>query len=106
LGELVALPLFEARADIASLPYSNPHGGYLLAVLVDALSKHQAESKPHHPDPAHLMTQFLQGTKAGKAEIHVKVCRHPIRSLSALLTLSESPFAGHPNRSILDEPQG
>lgn len=93
----------EHKVDIALDCTSNPHGGYLLAVIVDALTKHQAESKPHHPDPAHLMTQFLQGTKPGKAEIHVKVRRclsvNPIGAADAV----DSPLAGSPNGQILDE---
>ncbi|ORY87503.1 thioesterase-like superfamily-domain-containing protein [Leucosporidium creatinivorum] len=69
--------VYRAHIDVQWSVFGNPHGGYLLAVIIDALSKHQAESnlKPHHPDPAHLMTQFLQGTKPGRAEIHVKVLR-------------------------------
>lgn len=55
------------------LSHSNPHGGYLLSIIVGALSSLQ-QSTPH-PHPAHLMTSYLQGAKPGPVEVHIKVLR-------------------------------
>lgn len=48
-----------------------PHGGYLLALITTAIGHLQADSKPYHPDPAHLTATFLRPAKKGKIEIHI-----------------------------------
>ncbi|GAA5820760.1 hypothetical protein JCM11251_003145 [Rhodosporidiobolus azoricus] len=52
-----------------------PHGGYLLSIITSAALKHQATHAPPfapHKDPAHLSSQFLTPSVAGKAEVEIQ----------------------------------
>ncbi|KAK4057320.1 hypothetical protein OIO90_001817 [Microbotryomycetes sp. JL221] len=77
--QLPSLPdgtaVFQANIDVDWSVFSKPHGGALLAVILDATSRLQQNSQPHHPDPAHIMSHFLTGTLPGEAFVHIKVVR-------------------------------
>lgn len=50
-----------------------PHGGYVLALIVDALIHHQAGT--NQPDPIHLSTHYLEPNKPAACEIVIRVQR-------------------------------
>ncbi|KAK4048195.1 hypothetical protein OIV83_004900 [Microbotryomycetes sp. JL201] len=66
---------FAAKIDLDWSVFRKPHGGYLLAVILDATSRFQQHSKPHHPDPAHLVCHFITGTDEGEATVDIKRVR-------------------------------
>lgn len=77
--------VYSASIDLTWSVVGNPHGGYLLAIILEAscqtqrnpasnTSSNPTNKKPvSHPDPAHLVAQFITSAKAGPAEVHVKV---------------------------------
>ena len=80
--------IYTATIDRVWSVFGNPHGGYLLAVILDAACHSQraraaeeAESttatskrKPiSHPDPGHLVASYIVGARGGPAQVHVKV---------------------------------
>jgi hypothetical protein len=83
--------IYTGTVDIQWSVFGNPHGGYLLAMILDAACQMQRQPPPpasstgrkpiSHPDPAHLVTQYITGAKAGSVEIHVKVSNLPSTSL-------------------------
>lgn len=64
--------VYSANIDVEWSVFGNPHGGALLALVLNTLNHVQASSKPGHPDPAHLTAQFLKGASEGPATIEVK----------------------------------
>lgn len=49
-----------------------PHGGYMAAVVLNALCRHMAPSPKGHCDPAHLTIQFLvASSRAFPASSHM-----------------------------------
>ncbi|KAM0789381.1 hypothetical protein ACM66B_000210 [Microbotryomycetes sp. NB124-2] len=66
---------YSASIDLDWSVFRNPHGGYLLAIILDAVSRYQQHSKPFHPDPAHLVCHFLTGAVEGEATVHIKRVR-------------------------------
>lgn len=52
-----------------------PHGGYLLAIVINALNSLQSNSKPFHPDPAHLTASFLKAAQEGELEIECSIIK-------------------------------
>ncbi|KAI0028269.1 thioesterase-like superfamily-domain-containing protein [Vararia minispora EC-137] len=50
-----------------------PHGGYVLALVLNALIAHQTGST--HPDPIHITAHFLRSTSPGPFSVRVKLYR-------------------------------
>lgn len=66
-----ATAVYIANIDRTWSVFGNPHGGYLLAIVLDAACQLQAATSA--PDPGHLTCQYLTGAKQGRAEVHLKV---------------------------------
>lgn len=62
--------VYRAGIDVEWTIGEVPHGGYMAALVLDALSRHQ-ERAGRHPDAAHLTIQFLFASTVAPCEIHI-----------------------------------
>ncbi|KZV66864.1 hypothetical protein PENSPDRAFT_654572 [Peniophora sp. CONT] len=65
--------VYEGLADKDWCIGAVPHGGYVLALLVGALSLDQAQAAL--PDILHITTHYLRPTAIGPFEVHIRVIR-------------------------------
>ncbi|THH16529.1 hypothetical protein EW146_g4124 [Bondarzewia mesenterica] len=50
-----------------------PHGGYVMALLIEACLQYQSSSS--HPDPVHTAAHYLRATSVGSFKVHVRTIR-------------------------------
>ncbi|GAA6005893.1 uncharacterized protein JCM10292_005605 [Rhodotorula paludigena] len=69
----VPTPVYSVDISSTWAVGSVAHGGYLLCVLNDAVLRHQQHTGSSHHDPAHVSTQYLTATVAGKAQVEIRL---------------------------------
>jgi len=65
--------VYRGQADPLWTIGAVPHGGYVLALVVEACLRYQS-STPHR-DPVHISAHFLRATSVGPFEVHVHTIR-------------------------------
>ncbi|KAM0748566.1 hypothetical protein T439DRAFT_327824 [Meredithblackwellia eburnea MCA 4105] len=104
--------IYNGVVDLEWSVFGAPHGGYLLACIVNCTTDFMKEAGSKQVDPAHLMSSFLRAAVKGPYEVHVRMVKKGARwtNLEAkmfqngsLLIVSQALYTEFP--ALPDNPQ-